>query len=170
VAGVGRINARRLLVNWITHLALTLAVPDTPVETRIIGRDPKGRQPGVIQKFVPVGARAKTILSDLVSIYEKGLHQAWAFFPDTCFVLANTLAKNNYAVTKETLGPALKAAGPVWCNAYSRTGEKTDRYTAAWLAGRPDPFGSPEQLLVSGLVENAVAVYRPLLGHMEPHP
>ncbi len=170
VAGVGRINARRLLINWITHLALTLAVPETPVETRIIGRDPKGRQPGVVQKFVPVGAQAKTILSDLVSMYEKGLGQAWAFFPDTCFVLAKTLAEKGYEITKETLGPALKAAGPVWFSPYNKTGEKTDRYAAAWLAGRPDPFDSTDQLLASGLVESALEVYRPLLEHMEPHP
>jgi exodeoxyribonuclease V gamma subunit len=170
VAGVGRINARRLLINWITHLALTLAKQDIPVETRIIGRDPKDRQPGVVRKLLPVGAQAKPILSDLVSVYEKGLGQVWAFFPDTCFVLAKIFFENDYQVTNQILGQALKAAGPVWFNAYSKSGEKTDRYAAAWLAGRPDPFDSPDELLASGLVENALLVYRPLMEHMEPNP
>ncbi len=170
VAGFGRINAPRLLVNWITHLALTLAMPDSPVETRLIGQDPTGRQGVVIHKFVPVGDQAGPILSDLVSVYEKGLQKAWAFFPNTCFLVAKTLAQHGYEISEYTLGLVLKTAEPAWFSAFTKTGEKTDRYAAAWCTGRPDPFDNVDQLSASGIVPNAVVVYRPLLGYLEPRP
>lgn len=170
VKDFGRINARRVLRNWITHLALTLAVPDTPVTTRIIGRDPMGRLPGVVRELLPLGEAAQPCLENMVSMYCDGQDLAWAFFPDTCFLLAQALAKNRYDLSEPALGAAMKKAGPAWFNPHGSTGEKTDRYTAIWCAGRPDPFETVDQLLASGIVDNALAVFKPLFAHLEPGP
>jgi exodeoxyribonuclease V gamma subunit len=166
VTDFGRINARRLLKHWITHLALTLAVPGTPVTTRIIGQDPTGRRPGIVRELTPVGDDARPCLEDLVSLYRRGLARAWAFFPDTCFLLAQALAQHGFDTGESVLGAAMKKALPAWFNAHGNTGEKTDRYTAIWLKARPDPFETPDQLLASGMVDHALAVFKPLLAHL----
>jgi exodeoxyribonuclease V gamma subunit len=167
VVDFGRINAKRLLKNWITHLVLTLAVPGTPVTTGIIGQDLMGRRPGIVRKFKPMGDAARPCLENLVSLYRRGLEQACPFFPDTCFVLAQSLAQNGFDTGEPAVQAAMKKAGPAWFNAHGNTGEKTDRYTALWLRDRPDPFESPAQLLASGMVDHALAVFKPLLAHLE---
>jgi exodeoxyribonuclease V gamma subunit len=61
----------------------------------------------------------------------------------------------------------MKKARSVWFNAHSGTGEKTDRYTAVWLAGQPDPFDSLALLRASGIATHALSVFKPLLAHLE---
>lgn len=166
----GLIHARRLLKNWITHLALSLAKPDTPVVTRIIGQDFWRRRPVGLWRFVPMGQTARPCLEALVSLYRCGQVRPLAFFPDTCFLLARALAENGYDLSEPSLLAAMKKAGSAWYNAHAGTGERTDRYAALWAAGRPDPFESPEQLAASGMVANALAVFKPLLAHLEDGP
>lgn len=170
VKDFGRIHAGRLLKNWITHLALTLAEPDTPVTTRIIGQDPWRRRPSGMWTFVPMGQTARPCLETLISLYRFGQVRAWAFFPDTCFLLARALAENGYDLSEPSLLAAMKKAGAAWYNAHAGTGEKTDRYAALWAAGRPDPFETPNQLSASGMVTHALAVFKPLLAHLEDCP
>ncbi len=167
VTGFGRIHARRLIRNWILHLAVTLMMPDIPVTTRIVGTDPIRPKAVGMQVFTPVGDAARTCLENLAAFYVHGLTHAWPFFPETGLALARSLAENQYDLEDAALTRAMKKARPVWFTAHSGTGEKTDRYTAVWLAGQPDPFDSLAHLRASGIVDHALAVFEPLLAHLE---
>jgi exodeoxyribonuclease V gamma subunit len=167
VAEFGRIHAKRLLRNWILHLAVTLMLPKTPVTTQIIGTDPFRPRSVGVQAFTPMGAAARSCLEALVILYAHGLKQPWPFFPETGLVLARSLAETDYDLQDAAVTRAMKKARPVWFNAHSDTGEKTDRYTAVWLAGQPDPFDTLPQLKRSGVADHALAVFKPLLAHLE---
>lgn len=167
VAEFGRIHAKRLIRNWIVHLAVTLMLPNMPVTTRIIGTDPFRPRSVGVQVFTPVGETARSCLEALVTLYCQGLKQPWPFFPETGMVLARSLAETDDDLPHAAVTRAMKKARPVWFNAHSDTGEKTDRYTAVWLAGHPDPFDTLPQLQNSGVVDHALAVFKPLLAHLE---
>jgi len=167
VTDFGRLHARRLIQNWILHLAVSLMLPDIPVTTRIIGADPFRPKTMGIQVLTPVEDSARPCLSDLAARYAHGLKHPWPFFPETGLVLARSLAENQYDLEDAAMTRAMKKARPVWFNAHSGTGEKTDRYTAVWLAGQPDPFDSLVHLRASGIVTHALAVFKPLLAHLE---
>jgi exodeoxyribonuclease V gamma subunit len=167
VTGFGRIHAKRLLRNWILHLAVTLMLPKTPVTTRIIGTDPfRPRSAGVLA-FKPVGAAARSCMEVMVTLYAHGMKHPWPFFPETGLVLARSLAETDYDLQDAAVTRAMKKARTVWFNAHSGTGEKTDRYTAVWLAGQPDPFDMLPQLKRSGVLDHALTVFKPLLAHLE---
>jgi exodeoxyribonuclease V gamma subunit len=163
----GRIHARRLVTNWILHLAATLMMPNTPVTTRIIGTDPFRRQSVGMQTFTPVGESARTYLEHLVTLYCQGLTRPWPFFPDTGLALARALAEKEYDPHDDVLAGAMKKARPVWFNAHTQTGEKTDRYTAMWMENHPDPLDTLLHLQTSGIVDHSLAVFKPLLAHLE---
>jgi exodeoxyribonuclease V gamma subunit len=167
VTDFGRIHARRLIRNWILHLAVTLMMPDIPVTTRIIGTDPFRPKAVGMQVFTPVGDAARPCLENLVALYVHGLTHPWPFFPETGLVLARSLAENQYDLEDAAMTRAMKKARPAWFNAHSGKGEKTDRYTAVWLAGQPDPFDTLAHLRTSGIVTHALAVFKPLLAHLE---
>ena len=167
VTDFGRIHARRLIRNWILHLAVTLMMPDIPVTTRIIGADPFRPKTVGMQTFTPVGDAARSCLADLAALYGHGLKHPWPFFPETGLVLARSLAEDQYEMENDAMTRAMKKARSVWFTPHSGTGEKTDRYTAVWLAGQPDPFDALAHLRASGIVTHALAVFKPLLAHLE---
>jgi exodeoxyribonuclease V gamma subunit len=167
VTDFGRIHAKRLIRNWILHLAVTLMIPETPVITRIIGTDPFRPKTVGVKEFMPMGETARSCLEELVTLYCQGMKQPWPFFPETGLVLAKTLAEDNYDLEDTSVTRAMKKAWPVWFNAHSDSGEKIDRYTAVWLTGHVDPFDTLENLRASGIVANSLAMFMPLLAHLE---
>jgi exodeoxyribonuclease V gamma subunit len=170
----GRIHGKRLIRNWILHLAVTLMMPETPVTTRIIGPDPFRRQTVGIQEFMPVGDAAQSLLESLVILYRQGLSRPWPFFPETGLALVRALGALSRAAGDERqearIARAMKNARPAWFNPFSGTGEKNDRYTAVWTAGQPDPFDELSGFQTSGILKHSLAVFQPLLDHLETCP
>jgi exodeoxyribonuclease V gamma subunit len=50
------------------------------------------------------------------------------------------------------------------------TAQKHDRYTAVWTAGQPDPFDELSGFQTSGILKHSLAVFQPLLDHLETCP
>ncbi len=183
VTGFGRLNPGRLLTQWITHLFYQTIDQDlnhsgtgtqdkflnskenfSIGSTHIIGQDPKKKVPAVVYDFAPV-KDASRYITDLVSLYHKGQTQVLAFFCETCFHLADSLGRKNYEVTPENLEKAFHISKKFWIDSFRNTGEGLDR-NVALIFGKKDPFDSVETIVASGIIDNALAIYQPLLKHL----
>ena len=183
VTGFGRVNPGRLLTQWIIHLFyqiygqnLNSHVPSdqnkvldsagnfNPGPTHLIGQDPKGKLPAVIYSFTPV-TNAFDYIADLVSLYQKGQSQVLAFFCETCFHLADSLGRNEYEITQGNLENAFNKSKKFWFDSFRKTGEGVSR-NVSLVFGKNDPFESVETLVASGIVDNALAIYKPLLENL----
>ncbi|MCP4721783.1 MAG: hypothetical protein GY860_20170 [Desulfobacteraceae bacterium] len=165
LAGFGRLTPARLLTQWIYHLFLNAkAGQDQTCSTRIIGQDPKGKLPAVVYSFAPV-PKYQTHIKTLISLYNQGQNQALAFFCDTGFHLAQSLSKKNYETTRENLAIALAQSRRFWFDRFFGGGESTNRYVKLMFGAR-DPFENVENLIESGIVDNALLVYQPLLENL----
>ncbi|MCP3945159.1 MAG: exodeoxyribonuclease V subunit gamma [Desulfobacteraceae bacterium] len=165
LAGFGRLGPGRLLTQWIYHLFLNALGRDGQVcSTRIIGQDPKGKLPAVAYSFAPV-PEAQTHIQTLISLYRQGQDQVLPFFCDTSFYLAQSLSKNNYEQTRENLIFALAQSKRFWFDRFYGGGESCDRYVEL-MFGHNDPFENLENLIESGIVDNALLVYQPLLENL----
>jgi exodeoxyribonuclease V gamma subunit len=165
VTGFGRLTPARLLTQWIYHLFLN-AVPgqDMPLETHLIGQDPKKKLPAVVYSFGPV-SDFKTPVETLISLYGKGQGQVLAFFCDTCFHLAQSLSQKQFEQTRENLELALAQSRKFWADGFFGGGESTNRYVELVFRHK-DPFENLENLMASGIVDNALLVYQPLLENL----
>ncbi|ADB32996.1 exodeoxyribonuclease V, gamma subunit [Kribbella flavida DSM 17836] len=66
-----RLDAKQLLTSWIQLLALSANDEDHNWTALAIGRPRSGRTPAS-RLFGPVGAQARTLLADLISVYDGG--------------------------------------------------------------------------------------------------
>lgn len=167
VAGFGRLNPYRLLVQWIMHLACTCAEAP-PKPTIMVGRDPKKKKPVVKFKFKAIEnqARAREMLSDLAGYYLNGKTKVFPFFNDLCFHLVSDLAARDYDLSADSLAKALNKCKGLWYNSFYSTGECLNRYTALFF-GETNPFADPSALEQSGVLDAGLAVYRPMLEHLK---
>ncbi len=165
VAGFGRLTPTRLLTQWIYHLFLnSQASPGTPCCTRLIGQDPKGKLPAVVYSFGPVPL-FQSHIETLISLYRQGQNQVPAFFCETCFYLAQSLAQKKYERTRENLELALAQSRRYWFDPFYGRGERMNRYVEL-MFGHKDPFESVDNLTASGILDNALLVYQPLLENL----
>ena len=165
VAGFGRLTPARLLTQWIYHLFLTSqASPGTPCCTRLIGQDPKGKLPAVVYSFGPV-AQCQFHIENLISLYRQGQNQVPAFFCETCFYLAQSLAQKKYEKTQENLELALAQSRRYWFDPFYGGGERMNRYVEL-MFGHKDPFENVDNLTASDILDNALLVYQPLLENL----
>ena len=182
LAGFGRVTPARLLTQWIYHLFLNgqislnnlaslnsrtpLNDPAThgqPCHTRIIGQDPKGKLPAVAYSFSPMVSQPH--IDSLIDLYQRGQNQPLAFFCDTSFHLAQSLAKKNYEQSRENLELALSQSRRFWSDRFYGGGEGMNRYVSL-VFGASDPFENMDNFIESGIVDNALKIYKPLLENL----
>ena len=135
--------------------------------THILGRDPKKKKPVAVYLFAPI-AGAETALAQittLADLFQKGQDRALPFFCSPCFYLVDSLADRDFEITDQTLEKALGRARPHWRGNPLMPGEAQNRYTAQ-VYGNTDPFDSIEILVASGLLDNGLAVFKPLLENL----
>lgn len=166
VAGFGRLTPARLLTQWIYHLFLNSQAGQStpPCHTRLIGQDPRGKLPAVVYSFGPV-AQCQFHIENLISLYRQGQNQVPAFFCDTCFHLAQSLAKKKYEKTRENLELALAQSRRYWVDPFYGGGERMNRYVEL-VFGHKDPFETVDNLTASGILDNALLVFQPLLENL----
>jgi exonuclease V gamma subunit len=165
VAGFGRLTPARLLTQWIYHLFLNFQPPqESSCCTRLVGQDPKGKQPAVVYSFGPV-PQCHAHIEALISLYSRGQNQVPAFFCDTCFYLVQSLAQKNYEPTRENLELALAQSRRYWFDPFYGGGERLNRYVEL-VFGHQDPFETVDTLTASGILDNALLVYQPLLENL----
>lgn len=165
VTGFGRLTPARLLTQWIYHLFLN-AVPglDMPLETHLIGQDPNKKRPAVVYSFGPV-SDFQSPLETLIALYGQGQGQVLPFFCDTCFHLAQSLAQKQFEQTRENLELALAQSRKFWADGFFGGGESRNRYVELVFRHK-DTFENLENLMASGIVDNALLVYQPLLENL----
>ncbi|MCG8553056.1 MAG: exodeoxyribonuclease V subunit gamma [Desulfobacterales bacterium] len=166
-AGFGRVNATRLLTQWIMHLAYS-CVQDRPGATILVGQDPKYRKPVVRFKFCPVEekSRAQALLLELAGVYLTGRTTVFPFFTDLCFQLVSDLSTRDYDLSSPSLAKALNKCTGLWHNSFNSTGERFNRYTA-FVFGQDNPFSDPSSLEHFGVLDAGLAVYRPMLEYLK---
>jgi exodeoxyribonuclease V gamma subunit len=69
--GYSRLDAKQLLAAWVQLLALSAHDEDHSWTALVIGRPPRGTHPAS-RLFAPVGAEARSLLGDLLAIYDAG--------------------------------------------------------------------------------------------------
>nr|NJM04592.1 hypothetical protein [Desulfobacula sp.] len=107
--GFGRVNGARLLSAWIRHVFLNAAGPgDYPRQTFLLGRDPRGKKPAAMYRFLGLGDRARLYLGELAGIFQDGGTTPFYFSCETAFQLAGALAADGFALTGD---PLFKAMG-----------------------------------------------------------
>ena len=143
-----RQRAKDLLNSWIYHLVFCLAAPpDCRLNSYLLCRDS-----AVQFDRVP---ECRSILQDLLALFQRGLKQPIHFFPESSYVYAEQLLKKG---TFEQA--ALNKAGRKWHGsefAKSARGESEDLYYDLCFR-RSEP-------LDDAFTEIAVTVYEPLLAH-----
>jgi exodeoxyribonuclease V gamma subunit len=165
VAGFGRLTPARLLTQWIYHLFLNFqAGKSTPLITRLVGQDPKGKLPAVVYSFGPV-PQCQSHIEQMISLYHRGQSQVPAFFCNTCFYLVQSLAQKNYETSRENLALALAQSRRYWFDPFYGGGERMNRYVEL-VYGHQDPFETLDNLTASGVLDNALLVYQPLLENL----
>jgi len=165
VTGFGRLTPARLLTQWINHLFLnSMPGQEMPLETHLVGQDPKGKLPAVVYSFGPV-SDFQSPIETLISLYGQGQGQVLPFFCDTCFHLAQSLAQKQFEQTRENLELALAQSRKFWADGFFGGGESTNRYVELVFRHK-DPFENLENLMAAGIVDNALLVYQPLLENL----
>lgn len=164
VAGFGLLTPARLLNQWILHLFYS-AMVKTPGPTHILGRDPQKKKPASVYVFAPVPDTAGAQIKILADLYQKGQDRVLPFFSTPCFHLIASLADKAFEITDQTLEKALGRARPHWNGNPLMPGEAENRYTAL-VYGNIDPFDTVDTLVNSGLLDNGLAVFKPLLENL----
>jgi len=118
----------------------------------------------VVYSFGPV-AQCQFHIENLISLYRQGQNQVPAFFCDTCFHLAQSLAQKNYEKTRENLELALAQSRRYWVDPFYGGGERMNRYVEL-VFGHKDPFETVDNLTASGILDNALLVFQPLLENL----
>ena len=168
----GKLNSARLLSGWIRHLFLNIcAPPGYPRKTIIIGRDPKGKKPVVSFSFPALEKGAVKYFKELTQIYNKGKDSPFYFFCETSWQFVQALLKDDFELEpseldRDLLFEAMNKSRASWYGGNYQTGEKENRYVS-YCVENNDPFESVQALFSSGFVENAIAVYKPLLKNLK---
>ncbi|MBU2629884.1 MAG: exodeoxyribonuclease V subunit gamma, partial [Proteobacteria bacterium] len=167
VVSFGKLTPARLLSGWIRHLYFNVCGPlDYPKTTRLIGRDPKGKQPLLTCLFPFLASDAHKYFQELMQIFRKGTQQPFYFFCETSWQFVQAISKNNYDVSQESVFEAMNRSKISWHGGLYQTGEKENRYIDLCV-GKNDLFDSVDTLLSTGFVQNAITVYKPLLENMK---
>ena len=87
------------------------------------------------------------------------------FLCNTCFHLAQSLSQKQFDQTRENLELALAQSRKFWADGFFGGGESTNRYVELVFRHK-DPFENLENLMASGIVDNALLVYQPLLENL----
>ncbi|MBE0503942.1 MAG: exodeoxyribonuclease V subunit gamma [Desulfuromonadales bacterium] len=136
------LKGKDCLSGWLRHLALNAS--GRSLATTLIGKD------GALT-FAPLSVpAAQSCLDDLVALYEQGWRQPLPFFPQSAFVYAQVMEK------EEDADKALAAARKVWekDEFNPASGEEQDPYYR--LAFPDDPLNAAFTAL-------ALEIFRPLL-------
>ncbi|MCP4023476.1 MAG: hypothetical protein GY729_16645, partial [Desulfobacteraceae bacterium] len=163
VIDVGRINGKRLITQWIYHLALNAFAPDFfEVQTMITGKDPKQKQKVINAQFPDVRENAGLLFEDLVDIFIQGRRQPFVFACETAWQFAKALAPNGYDINQANLNQAWNKSKSAWYDTYNHSGDATNRYLSLFFKGKDISQGW-EVLSSQGFVNNSIRVFKPLL-------
>ncbi len=167
VAEFGKLTPRRLLNQWVMHLAFS-SVAQTSGTTLMVGRDPDGKQPSVRFEYNGIAPdKASNMIQALAGLYTAGRKSVLPFFADPCFYLARDLFSREWDLSDASLEKALVRTTVLWAGSDYVQGELANRYTALLFQDN-NPFSDPETLRMSGVLEAGLAVYQPLLEHLTP--
>lgn len=124
-----RIGPHHRLRLWVEHLALTLALPDRPVRSLLVGRPPRKRKVDVEQHWLHpptgegpgAGPAAEGHLAALIDLYEAGRRRPVPLFPRASEAYAQAIHKG------ADPDRALEKATRVWEPDYHRVhGDRLD--------------------------------------------
>ncbi len=147
--GYARKSIKNILTSWIYHLVICHAAPpDYPRTSYLLCKDAAFR-------FEPV-AQSKSLLVDLLNLFQRGLEEPIHFFPETSYEYA--VQKLNKSLSDHA---ALAKASQKWSGGdppgkYARA-EYDDRYYDLCFR-RKDPLDDEFK-------ETALTVFKPLLEH-----
>lgn len=168
IVTVGKLNPQRLINAWIYHLALSAYTKQKKSsETLLVGK-PYGKSNEGVQEilFSEIKSRdAYALLSDLVMCYQSGFNNSFVFFPETSYELVKNFIDTDQDRSKSNIIKIMQKCKIKWYNSFSDSGDKINRYTSLYF-GEQDLFQDADYFISTGLIENSLRVFKPLVEHM----
>ncbi|MCK5838017.1 MAG: hypothetical protein KAH09_12185, partial [Desulfobacula sp.] len=142
-----------------------------PGKTILMGRDPKGKKSLFTCSFSSLKSKALAYFTPLIQMYANRAGQPLYFFSETSWQFVQALAKekvdpNSWTIDGQLIFKAMNKSKTSWYGGYYQTGEKENPYVSRCVPVN-DPFESVDALISSGFVNNAIAIYKPLLENLE---
>ena len=164
-----------ILKAWINHVFLNAITNDDKYFTFLTLRSLRGKAYKGAETicFKPIKHECKSILSNMIDLFWKGMANPLIFFPETSWSFANNLLKidnhlldKNNILSNNNIYKAAKASIKKWYDSYNQTGESLNKYVALGFKNK-DFLNDILCLNKSEFVDNSITIAKPVIENIE---
>ncbi|OQY01107.1 MAG: exodeoxyribonuclease V subunit gamma [Desulfobacteraceae bacterium 4572_130] len=158
-----------ILKAWINHVFLNAVTNDRKYSTFLTLRSlrDKANKGAETIYFKPIKHECKSILSDIIDLFWRGMNRPLIFFPETSWSFANNLVKiDDYSLDKNNIYKAAKVSSKKWYDSYNQTGESLNKYVALCFKNK-DFLNDILYFNKSEFVDNSIKISKPVIENIE---